>query len=171
MKRIAITLVVVAASCGLAYYVLTHPGIDRVERLESEYQSLKEKNERLARKNERLRKTIVGLRDDPRLAERQARDRAGLARPDEVVVQFAEEEGAREFEVELDVRPHAIRLASEELGIEELDERLEEMNETLPGAGLTVEIDGEVGPLRRERVLDIVDRSSVASPGVRTAEK
>lgn len=163
MKRFAITLVFIAACSGLAYYVLTHPGLERVERLQNKYESLKNKNERLADKNERLREKIVALREDPRLAERRARERARLARPDELVLQFGSDDTAnRPMRVELDVRADELELAGESVGIDGLASALEEMHRELPEAQLTVTFADDVGPLRKERIIDLVDHSKLA---------
>ena len=171
MKRIAITLSLVAVFSALAYYVLTHPDLERVEELEQEFRKLKRQNDKLAEKNQELRRRIVALREDPRLAERQARARGGLARPDELVVQFeGESSDDQALQVEMTVEPDRITLAGEQLAVDHLAERLETMAGELPAAKLTVKFDDEVGPLRKERVIGIVDESQLAPAQYRDAD-
>lgn len=163
MKRIAITLSLVGVFSALAYYVLTHPDLERVEELREEYESLEEKNDELADKNERLRRRIVALRKDSRLAERQARERSGLARPNELVVKFEDDgDEERTLKVDLTVEPDELRLAGRTVEVDGLGDELEKMHDELPNANLAVTFDKEVGPLRKERVIDIVDKSKLA---------
>lgn len=172
MKRIAITLSLVAVFSALAYYVMTHPDLERVEKLRREYQSLEEQNDQLAAKNKKLRRQIVALRKDPRLAERRARERSGMARPDELVVQFeGEEESADRLEVELSVGVDGLRLAGEAVEVDRLEGALGEIHADLPEASLTVSFDTEVGPLRKERIIDIVDQSKLAPAKYQSAQQ
>ena len=172
MKRIAITLSLVAVFSALAYYVMTHPDLERVEKLRREYQSLEKQNDRLAAKNKKLRRQIVALRKDPRLAERRARERSGMARPDELVVQFEDgEESADRLKVELTVEVDRLRLAGETVEVGKLEGALEEMHRDLPEASLTVTFDTDVGPLRKERVIDIVDQSKLAPAKYQSAQE
>ena len=45
-----------------------------------------ERNQRLTRENEALKREIEGLRSDPELWERAAREELGFIRPDEIVI-------------------------------------------------------------------------------------
>src|SRR5690554_2435400 len=101
--RLGVILTFAAVVCGLLYFVLTNPAVDRLEVLNSELGTLEEQNAALAEKNRRLEREIVALRDDPRLAERRARERVGLARPDELIFQFETPEQARRVQVRLRV--------------------------------------------------------------------
>jgi len=160
MKQLFLTVGVIGVCGALAYYTFTHPGRDRVEQLRAEYESLRDKNEQLEKDNEQRRREIVALRNDPRLAARRARRQAGLARPNELILQFEGEEGAdRNLQVELSVGGDGMRVAGEPVALEELDERLQKLREEFSEARLRVDFDDEVGALRRERVIDIVDDS------------
>lgn len=172
MKRIAITLSLVAAFSALAYYILTHPSQDRVRKLEREFQKLKRQNDELAEENETLRRKIVALRDDPRLAERQARARGGLARPDELIMQFQQNEGSdrQALQVEMTVGTDQVTVAGEQVSVDRLADRLEQLAGELANAKLTVMFDDAVGPLRKERVIGIVDKSQLAPANYRDAE-
>lgn len=162
MSRIAITLAVVAVFSGLAYYVFTHPDRDRVEKLREQYESLERENDELARSNRQLRQEIVALRKDPRVAERQARQEGGLARPDEIVVQFGERGERGGLKVTLDVERERMRLAGETVNLEQLRKSIDRLHGELPQAELTVEFASEVGALRREQVRQAVEASELA---------
>jgi cell division protein FtsB len=171
MTRIAITLCLLGAFSALAYYVWTHPDRGRLAELEREYQKLEKQNDQLAEKNEKLRREIRAMREDPRLAEREARARGGLARPNELVVQFERDErDARELQVEMQVEADAVVLAGERLKVDGLSEALARMHERLPGAKLTVRFGDEIGPLRKERVIEVVDDSELAPVEYRSAD-
>lgn len=160
MKQLFLTVGVIGVCGALAYYVFTHPGRDRVEQLQAEYESLREQNDQLEKQNEQLRREIVALRNDPRLAERRARRQGGLARPNELILQFeGEESGGRNFQVDLQVDADRMQVAGEPATLENLDERLEGLREEFPEARLHLVFGDGVGALRRERVIDIVDRS------------
>lgn len=160
--RIAVILVVVTVMCGAAYYVLTHPNHDQLERLGRELAQLQEQNRELGRKNADLEKKILALRDDPRLAERQARESVGLARPDELVFQFEEPEQARTVQVRLRVRQETVELAGKRMTLELLGQGLERLQDEISGARLLVVFDEEVDILRRQQVIDIVEESPLA---------
>ena len=85
MKRALLAITIVVALAGLTYWVATHSNVDRVEHLRSELERLEGENNKLADSNRELERTIRALRDDPRLAERRAREEANLARPGETV--------------------------------------------------------------------------------------
>jgi cell division protein FtsB len=157
--RVAVILIVIAVFCGAAYYVLTHPNHAQLERLSRELAGLEEQNRQLARKNVELEKTIVALREDPRLAERRARESVGLARPDELVFQFESPEQPLEVRVRLRVRQEVIELAGRRTALETLEGALERLPQEITGARLHVVIDDDVDLLRRQQVLDIVEAS------------
>lgn len=161
MKRLGLTLVVLAVISGIAYYVFTHPNLDRAERLQGEVQKLREQNRKLADKNERLEKKVVALRDDPRLAERKARESSGLARPNEVVFQFDKPKEDVEVSVELKVGTDSLELAGKKLQIDHLDQGLAALKKDVPRAHLTVRFDKDVDALREQRVRDTVADSAL----------
>jgi cell division protein FtsB len=162
MKRLGLTLVVLAVISGMAYYVFTHPNLDRAERLEHEVEKLREQNDDLEDKNEQLEKKVVALRDDPRLAERKARETSGLARPNEVVFQFDKPEEDVEVSVTLQVHADRLELAGNTLSIDQLEEGLVALMDDVPNARLSVEFDEEVDALRQQQVRDAVADSPLA---------
>jgi cell division protein FtsB len=162
MKKVALTLLVIAVISGAAYYVFTHPGLDRAERLESEVAKLREENRELADKNERLEKRVVALKEDPRLAERKVRESIGFVRPDELIFQFEKPDAEVEVNVVLDVRADQLELAGQKIRIGDLAESLDALREDVPRASLTVEFSQDTDALRRQRVRDIVESSELS---------
>ena len=63
-------------------------GLNRVERLSRELDTLKEGNLELKRENELLRSQIRAFHADPNYIERAARDELGMVGSDEIVYQF-----------------------------------------------------------------------------------
>jgi cell division protein FtsB len=162
MKRLGLTLVVLAVISAATYYVFTHPNLDRAERLEHEVEKLRVQNDELAEENDQLEKKVVALRDDPRLAERKARETSGLARPNEVVFQFDQPDEEVEVGVTLTVRADELELAGNTLHIDQLDEGLEALIEDVSNARLSVKFDEEVDALRQQQVRDAVAKSALA---------
>ncbi|RAL20975.1 hypothetical protein DL240_14995 [Lujinxingia litoralis] len=161
--RLAAILTFVAVVCGLAYYVLTHPSVEKLEVLRGELAQLEEQNEHLADKNRRLEREIVALRDDPRLAERRARERVGLARPDELIFQFETPEEAPRVRVRLRVPQEGeAELAGKPVEIDGLAPALAELRQEMPHAELVVWISEDVGPLLHQQIIDVVDASPMA---------
>lgn len=158
--RLAVILVFATVVCGLIYFVVTHPNVERTEELHTELEKLEHQNEKLAEHNEELKRQIVALRDDPRLAERRAREAAGYVRPGELVFQFDEHDDEQTIRVRLIVdTDEEIELAGRPVKLEELSEQLEAIHHQIPGAKLVVDIDDEVGPVQRQRIIDLVDES------------
>lgn len=160
--RLAILLVFVTILCGVAYYVFSHPNLEQLERLEGELAQLSAQNEALARENESLEQQIRALREDPRHVERRAREVAGLARPDELIFQFEEPDQAVAVRVRLNVAPEKIEFAGQPIELSRLADGLASLRAEMPNAVLTVTIDDEVGPIERQRIIDIVDASPMA---------
>lgn len=160
--RLAFVLAFTAVVCGLVYFVFSHPGLERLEKLERELGELEVRNEALAEENEELERQIVALREDPRLAERRARESVGMARPDELVFQFDEADENHSVRVWLKVEPEAMELAGRPVEIEELAGELESLHRQIPGAHLEVTVDEEVGPIQKQQVVDIVEESPLA---------
>ena len=162
MKRLGLTLLVLAVISGIAYYVFTHPSLDRAERLQDEVENLREQNEELADENDELQKKVVALRDDPRLAERKARESSGLVRPNEVVFQFEKPDEEVEVSVMLEVSVDALELAGKKLRIDQLRQGLVALDKDVPNARLRVEFDQKVDALRQQKVRDAVAESPLA---------
>lgn len=142
---------------GLTYYVLSHPNRDRAERLRGELEELRGENDVLAKENAELEKTILALRADPRLAERRARETAGLARPGEVIYQFEEPDVPIEVGVRLEVTGTALELAGKGVELDALPDALRELRRQLPGARVDVEFEDGIDPIRKREVLDAVE--------------
>lgn len=162
MMRVALTFAVIGLICAAGYYVLSHPNLEQIEHMSAELEALKAQNHELARKNAELEERIVALRDDPRLAERRARETVGLARPDEIIFQFEEPEQALTVAVRLSVREDRLELAGRPVELEALGDALEALRREMPTARLTVAFAEDLGAIRRQRVIDIVDQSSLA---------
>lgn len=162
MTRVIVTVVVVAVVCAVGYYVFTHPNQGQVERLGEELEHLKSQNRALATQNEALEKRIVALRDDPRLAERRARETVGLARPGEIIFQFEEPGEVVHVQVRLVVKPEKMELAGKVVSAGELGSALVALREEISGARLSVVFSEEADAILRQRVRDIVDASPLA---------
>jgi cell division protein FtsB len=162
MKRLGLTLLVLTMISATAYYVFTHENIERAARLEREVDKLRRKNAELAAANEEMERTVVALRDDPRLAERRARANSRLARPGEVIFQFGKPEESVEVQVLLKVRPDSLRLAGKTLLIDQLASGLDRLRQDVPNSTLRVRFEKGVDALREQRVRDIVAESPMA---------
>ena len=86
--KIALALLVLGLLSYLPYHVVKHDSGQEYQRLKAEVENMKAGNERLREQNTRLRMRIDALRTDPRLLERQARERLLVARPDETILIF-----------------------------------------------------------------------------------
>ncbi len=162
--RLAAILAFVTVVCGVAYFVFSHPSLERLDQLEREAGQLATQNEAMADRNAELERQIVALRDDPRLAERRARETAGLARPEELIFQFEEPDKQVRVRVRLRVSEDGMQLAGRPVELAGLSASLEVLREEMPHAELTVRVDDEVGPIERQRVVDIVEASPMG-PG------
>jgi cell division protein FtsB len=82
-------LVVLSAGVALAAMLLTSAdGLGRLKALRAEYRRYQAESLRLELEVERLRGKADAIKRDPEAVERVARERLGLIRPSEVVVQF-----------------------------------------------------------------------------------
>lgn len=159
MRLLAI-LAFLTVVIGVAYFVFSHPGLERLERLEHEARQLAAQNDALANRNRELEEQILALREDPRLAERRARETIGLSRPDELIFQFEPlEERPRRVQVRLRVGPETLELAGRPVEIADLSQALRNLRDELPYGELQILIDDAVGPIERQRILDIVEAS------------
>lgn len=159
MKRALWAIFGVLLFAGLTYYVMTHPNLDKLDRLRGELDKLEAENARLADQNAELEREIVALRDDPRLAERRARESGGLARPGEVIFQFEEPQKPIEVDVKMVVTTDTIELAGKEVTVDDLPDALAELRRQLPGARVRIEVDEGVDPIRRQRIMDVVEEA------------
>ena len=162
--RLAAVLVFIGVVVGAIYFVFSHPAQDRLEELEWELEHLRSQNEDLAEENEYLERQILALRDDPRVAERRAREAVGLARPEELIFQFDEPREETVVQVRLQVSTDHLELAGQVVELQDLAHQLEVLHEQIPQVVLSVTVDEDLGPIERQRIVDIVDESSLG-PG------
>lgn len=162
MTRVIVTVIVVTVVCAVGYYVFTHPNLSHVERLSEELEGLKSQNRALAAQNDALEKKIVALRDDPRLAERRARETVGLARPGEIIFQFEEPSEVVHVQVRLLVQAEKLELAGKKIAPAELETALIRLRNEISSARLAVVFSKDADAILRQRVTDIVDASPMA---------
>lgn len=162
MTRVIVTVIVVTVVCAVGYYVFTHPNLGQVERLSEELEGLKSQNRALAAQNVALEKKIVALRDDPRLAERRARETVGLARPGEIIFQFEEPSEVVQVQVRLVVQQDKLELAGKKVAPADLESALIMLRKEISGARLSVVFSKDADAILRQRVADIVDASPLA---------
>ena len=146
---------------GLLYFVMNHSNIERADSLAADLQRLRKENEDLAEENRRLRKRVDALRDDPRLAERRARETASLARPGEVIYQFEKPAEQAVVEVRLRAEPGRVELAGNPVALDALEDALRELKRTIPGARLKLSFGEGLGPIEKQRIRDFATESSV----------
>jgi cell division protein FtsB len=156
MKQSLFILTIVSLSLGLAYYTWSHPSLAERARLERELDELRGQNTRLAGENTRLEAQIVALRDDPRLAERRARETASLARPDELIFQFEQPREQRAIQVKLEVAPDHLKLAGRPVTQRELTAAVAELRAQLPEATIKLELHADIPPAERARYEAII---------------
>ena len=162
MTRVIVTVIVVTVVCAVGYYVFTHPNLGQVERLGDELEGLKSQNRALEAQNVALEKKIVALRDDPRLAERRARETVGLARPGEIIFQFEEPSEVVQVQVRLVVQQEKLELAGKKIAPTDLESALIMLRKEISGARLLVVFSKDADAILRQRITDIVDASPLA---------
>lgn len=158
MRRALWTIFGLVILSVLAYGVLTHPNLARVDHLKVELDKLQAQNNELATENRHLEDTVRALRDDPRLAEKRARA-AGLSRPGEVIYQFEEPDKPVAVQVNLNVKADAFELAGATVALKDLDGALAELKAQIPGATLNVEYGDDVDAILKQQVLDAIEAS------------
>lgn len=151
MKQTIFIFIAASLTLGLAYYTWSHPGLGERDRLQHELTDLRAQNTRLAGDNVRLEAQIVALRDDPRLAERRARETAALARPDELIFQFEQPQKQRTIQVKLEVAPESLKLAGRPVALEDLPEAIAELRAQLPQATIIADFHSDIPPAERAR--------------------
>lgn len=162
MKQLVLLFMFVGIVVSLAYFTLTHPSRAQATRLETDLAGLRAKNDRIVEENKHLERQVVALRDDPRLAERKARETAGLVRPNELIFQFRRPgQPERKVRVKLRLSAKKLELAGREVTPKALPTALSELHEQLPGAQLDIIFDPSSGPLERQRIKDIVAASTL----------
>ena len=86
--RISLAWVIAIGIGYLPYHAYGPSGVGRAMRLRREAEHLRDGNARLRRENVDLRAKIIRMRNDPKAAERVARDELGLVGPNDLVFQF-----------------------------------------------------------------------------------
>ena len=94
-SKIAVALLVLGTLTYLPYHAFRHDG-EEYQHLANEVERMREGNEALRIENGELRQRIEASRSDPRVMERQARERLMLARPDELILVFPEQDSLGE---------------------------------------------------------------------------
>ncbi len=163
MKQMFLTFAALVIISSIAYYTLTHSNHGEVERLKGEHAQLEKRNDALRNKTNALEQQVVALRDDPRLAERRARQAGGLAKPHELIYQF-EDASKRDVavEVKLKISPRKLELAGKQVATADLPAALEQLATQVPNAHLEVSYDEALGPIARQRIQDILAASPLA---------
>lgn len=157
--RLAVILVFAGVVCGLVYAVFTHSNVERLDELQTQLETLQAQNEQLRDDNEDLERQVMALRDDPRLAERRARESVGLARPSELIFQFDESRDQPPIVVRLVVESDELRLAGEPVEPEQLPAGLERLADQIEEPRLEVQVCEQVGPVERQRIVELVEES------------
>lgn len=90
-SRVAMALFVLTILTVIPYVFLRSDAPTEYKRMQGEVATMQTRNAELKRENELARQRLSAFRTNPRLIERQARERLHLARPDEVLFVFEEE--------------------------------------------------------------------------------
>lgn len=159
MQRIGFTLVFVTLVSGLAYFVLTHPSIQKRKKLKREVEQLETKNQKIRHENRQLKRQILALERNSKYREQKARQLSGLVRPGELVLHFDDSESGPGPTVEVNVADKAIRVAGESVAIDRLGEKLVRLHRDLRAPKLKVTFSAEVDPIRKQRVRDLLENS------------
>lgn len=88
VERILPLTILGLAAVGAPALMFSPEGLPRLKSLEAEIAQVRAENAELARLNAQLHLKVQQLKQDPRAAERLARDELGLVRNTEVVFQF-----------------------------------------------------------------------------------
>lgn len=96
--RIALVLAVAAFALWVPKYLHDHPVEAELARLDAEVQRLRAANQALVEENQQYRTLVRGLREDPRILDRRARETLGMSRSDELIIWFDEAAGVQSSE-------------------------------------------------------------------------
>ena len=91
---------------------------------------------------------------------RRARISAGLARPDELILQFDEQRTGGRLQIQLTAGSDQLQLAGRTFNMEALDDQLSRARRDFPTATLDVQFADQIDPRRRRVVLDTVRASA-----------
>lgn len=163
MKRALWSIIGIISVASLLYYVLRHENIERATHLQTELSRLEGENQQLSDENVRLQRRILALRDDPRLAERRAREAGRMAKPNEVIYQFDSEKKAETIEVLLIISPDRCQLAGKTQDCRTLTAALLKLGTEIPTASLAVSYKEGVDAIERQRVKDAIAAAKIPS--------
>jgi cell division protein FtsB len=90
MRSFVLITLLLAASIAVPLQVFGPQGIDRVARLQEEFETLEEHNKQIARENQAIRSEIGAFHANPEYIEKVARDELGMVCQDEIIYQFPE---------------------------------------------------------------------------------
>jgi cell division protein FtsB len=94
LLRITLTLCAVAFALWLAKYLQENPVDPEIDRLHAEVARLRAANDEVREANDDMRRLVRGLREDPRVLDRRAREALGLSRDGETILVFDEPAGS-----------------------------------------------------------------------------
>ncbi len=94
-SKIAVALLVLGTLTYLPYHASRHGG-EEYQHLAIEVQIMRDGHERIRQDTGDLRRRIEASRSDPRVMERQARERLMLARPGDIILVFPEQDAVGE---------------------------------------------------------------------------
>lgn len=164
MKHMFLTFAAIAIISSIAYYTVTHNNHKEVDRLQGEHAQLEQHNEVLRGQTVDLEQQVIALRDDPRLAERRARQAGGLAKPHELIYKFEDlSKKDVSVEVKLKISPRKLELAGKQVSTSDLPNSLAQLAQQVPNAHLEVVYDEALGPIARQRIQDIIAASPLAT--------
>ena len=92
--RVALVIALAAFLLWVAKYLNENPVEQEIDRLSAEVQRLDDANDELRQRNDRYRTLVRGLREDPRVLDRRARETLGMSRDREVIIYFNDEQDA-----------------------------------------------------------------------------
>ena len=95
--RIALIIAVFGFALWVPKLLHDHPVQRDLQRLEAGVVQLRMANDAVREENERHRTLVRGLREDPRVMDRRARETLGMSRDDEIIIWFTEQSGEMTF--------------------------------------------------------------------------
>lgn len=164
MKYVVLAVTAIILSMAAASFTLGHKDRQEAQRLQGELTQLRAKNTHLAGRNKALKRRVVALRDDPRLAERRARESGKLSRPDELVFQFESTAPTQTVDVGLTVEHDSLKLAGRTIEMNQLDATLMQLKGRLGRVHLNTTWAKDLDPVRRQRVVESLERAGLAPP-------
>ena len=163
MKYIVIVACAGIVSIAAASFTFGHDNRSEATRLSKELKQLDAQNTQLKQQNNRLHDRVIALRDDPRLAERRARESGKLARKNELIFQFNDKPTAQTVAVTLKLKPQKLILAGQPVEPKALKTQLTQLKSRFDVVNLTVEHPSDIDMVRKQQVMDLVKQANLAS--------